>query len=201
MKNWPGVKKKPFYFSFWSISEIYVFLWKISLGTFFTTLNFEQMCHHQRSKKTFSIQFLIDKWNLCFFMEIFARTFFVGNRISNKRVTTSGRKASFKMRWNLWIFIKYLAEKFFVENWISSKPASSRDRKIPFNFSFWLISWKPCISMKIFARNFFVRNWILNKHAIAMGRKKLKLKQTCHHQGSKKLFRIQCLVDKKYMYI
>ena len=101
--------------------------------------------------------------NLYNFVKIFAQNFFVGNRISNKRVTTRRRKTSFKMRWNLWIFMKNFAEKFFVKNWILNKRATTRGRKRPFNFSFWLISWNR-ISMKIFAKNF---------------------EQTCHCRGSK----------------
>ena len=142
------------------------------LAEIFNYSYFEQTCHYQGLKKTFPIQFLIDKWNLCTFMKIFAQNFFVGNRISNKAVTTRRRKPSFKMRWNLCIFMKNFARKLIVRNWNLNKYVTTRGQKKPFEFNFWWIRQNLCIFKKNFAPEFLIGNWILNKCFTTSGRER-----------------------------
>ena len=74
-------------------------------------LNFEQSCHQYLSQNPFEFSSWSISRNLCIFMKIFARNFFVEIRILNIRATTRGRKKPFKFSFwliscNLYIFMK-----------------------------------------------------------------------------------------------
>ena len=154
-------------------------------------------------------------------MKVFARNFFVGNWISNKRAIIRGPRKRFEFSFwsisrNLCIFMEFFAWNFFVGNWILNKRAIIRGPRKLFEFNFWSISWHLCICMKFFARNLFKGyhqeakktfqiQFLVNKlksmhfyqklHLEILCRK-LNFEQTSHHQGSEKTFQIQFLVNK-----